>query len=82
MAVLTACTSPAGSDPEAAAAAGQVEAPERAAAGGGGPGRLGQSLVDSEELIGLGELGLLPSLLQSLGTGSDCDFDDALSTCQ
>ena len=42
----------------------------------------GQSLVDSEELIGLGELGLLPSLLQTFGAGIDCDFDDAFSTCQ
>ncbi len=46
------------------------------------PATGGGSLVDSEELIGLGELGLLPSLLPSFGAGLDCDFDDALSTCQ
>ena len=44
--------------------------------------RSGGRRLDSDELVGLGELGLLPSLLQTLGTGIDCDFDDALSTCQ
>ena len=44
--------------------------------------RGGQSPIEADELVGLGELGLLPSLLQSFGTGIDCDFDDALSTCQ
>ncbi|MCP3960463.1 MAG: hypothetical protein GY719_21675 [bacterium] len=43
--------------------------------------RSGGSL-DSEDLVGLGELGLLPALLESFGTSIDCDFDDALSTCQ
>lgn len=45
------------------------------------PRRSGGSL-DSDELVGLGELGLLPALLESFGTSIDCDFDDALSTCQ
>ncbi len=75
--VPAACSAPAGSEPEAAAA-GLLEAP---AASQGSPAG-GQSLVDSEDLLGLGELGLLPSLLQSLGTGTECDFDDAFSTCQ
>ncbi len=74
-----ACTAPASSEPAAAGEAPESAAkPEPAA----GQIRRGQTLVDSEELIGLGELGLLPALLQSLGTGSECDFDDALSTCQ
>lgn len=55
------------------------EAPE--AAPESGARRSGQS-IDSDDLVGLGELGLLPSLLQTLGTGIHCDFDDALSTCQ
>ncbi len=38
--------------------------------------------IDSEQLVGFGELGLLPSLLQSLGPVGQCDFDDAFSTCQ
>ncbi len=82
--VPAACTAPAGSEPEASSAAGQVETEPAAApaTAGGGPVRRGQSLAGSEDLIGLGELGLLPSLIQSLGAGLDCDFDDALSTCQ
>ncbi len=58
------------------APAGPDEAPATTSTG-----RRGQSL-GSDDLIGLGELGLLPSLIQTLGTGIDCDFDDALSTCQ
>ena len=83
--LAAACTAPASSEPEAPAAARILEAPEPTAeptpraegetAGGG------QGLIDSEELIGLGELGLLPSLLQSFGA-VECDFDDAFSTCQ
>ena len=44
--------------------------------------RRGSSSIESDELIALGEFGLLPSLLQTINTGVDCDFDDALSTCQ
>lgn len=60
-----------------AAEALEPSVPESSRAGTGG-----QSLLDSDELIGLGELGLLPSLLPAFGAGIDCDFDDALSTCQ
>ena len=44
--------------------------------------KTGRSSFESEDLFGLGEIGLLPALLQSFGTAIDCDFDDALSTCQ
>ncbi len=76
-AVLAACSEPASSEPEAPARLLETPAAVAAASAGGG-----QSLVDSDELIGLGELGLLPSLLQTFGTGIECDFDDAFSTCQ
>ncbi len=74
------CSTPASSYPEAAerpelSEPAPPKLPQGAAIGG-------QSLIDSEELIGLGELGLLPSLLQTFGAGIDCDFDDAFSTCQ
>ena len=65
-----------------ASAARLLEPSEAAAGSSSGPAGGGQSLVDSEELIGLGELGLWPSLFQTFGTGIDCDFDDAFSTCQ
>lgn len=38
--------------------------------------------LDTEELVGLGEFGLLPSLLEALSPGSDCDPDDPMSPCQ
>ncbi len=87
MLVATACT-PASSEPEATAlplasseptATGDsvIDDPVIGDSAGGG-----RNLVDSEELIGLGELGLLPSLLQTFGARIDCDFDDAFSTCQ
>ena len=38
--------------------------------------------VDSEELVGLGELGLLPTLIQALSPGIDCDPGDPFSNCQ
>lgn len=46
------------------------------------PSRRPSSGLDPDELVGIGELGLLPSLLQALDTGVECDFDDAFSTCQ
>ncbi len=64
------------SGPEAAPLMPSAEPSASPAAGDG------ESLVDAEELIGLGEIGLLPSLLQTLSPGIDCDFDDAYSTCQ
>ncbi len=88
LAVSTACST----EPEATArllepsAPAVPNTPQDAAVEGdsirGDSGRGGQGLVDSEELIGLGELGLLPSLLQTFGARIDCDFDDAFSTCQ
>ncbi len=72
------CSTPASSYPEAAE---PLESVDPAVVAQEAPSS-GQSLVDSEELIGLGELGLLPSLLQTFGAGIDCDFDDAFSTCQ
>ncbi len=78
-----ACTGPAGPESEARQSARLLEPAEPGpVAAGSEPIRQGHGLVDSEELIGLGELGLLPSLLQGLGTGFECDFDDAFSTCQ
>ncbi len=92
MLAVSACSSPANSEPEAARLLEPVTAESLVAesssddpaigdpASGDAVG--GRSLVDSEELIGLGELGLLPSLLQTFGAGIDCEFDDAFSTCQ
>ena len=48
----------------------------------GGTGSRQRREIDAEQLVGFGELGLLPSLLQSLGPVGQCDFDDAFSTCQ
>ncbi len=81
LAVTAACSAPASSEPEAAV---RLAEPSESVAAEPAPDveSGGQGLVDSEELIGLGELGLLPSLLQSFGAGIDCDFDDAFSTCQ
>lgn len=89
--VAPACA-PAGSEPEVAASPLETSEPEMTGvddpvtgdpdpdAGDSVGG--GQSLIDSEELIGLGELGLLPSLVQTFGARIDCDFEDAFSTCQ
>lgn len=39
--------------------------------------------LEADDLEGLGELGVLPDLVQrALSPTADCDFDDALSTCQ
>ncbi|MEM8932506.1 MAG: hypothetical protein AAGE94_15090 [Acidobacteriota bacterium] len=40
--------------------------------------------LGADDLEGLGELGVLPNLVQRALAPSpaDCDFDDALSTCQ
>ncbi|MEM9596844.1 MAG: hypothetical protein AAGD06_21420 [Acidobacteriota bacterium] len=38
--------------------------------------------LEAEDFEGLGELGVLPGLFEALDPGADCDFDDALSTCQ
>ncbi len=87
LAVTAACSAPAGSEPEAAPLLGSPGVvAESSPEAGDQPGELSQPVggqtADSEELIGLGELGLLPSLLQTFGAGIDCDFDDAFSTCQ
>lgn len=42
----------------------------------------GGGAVDSEELVELGEFGLLPSLLEALSPGDDCDPSDPFSNCQ
>lgn len=88
--VPAACTAPGNSEPAKAISSAPVAVAEQLDEGAesGRPeeavvtSRRGRSPIDSEELIGLGELGLLPALFQTLGTGIDCDFDDALSTCQ
>lgn len=38
--------------------------------------------LDHDEMIGLGELGALPGLLDSFAPSPDCDFDEPLSSCQ
>lgn len=38
--------------------------------------------IDSEELVGLGEFGLLPTLLQALSPSVACDPDDPFGNCQ
>lgn len=38
--------------------------------------------VDAQSLREFGELGVLPGLLDDFSSVPDCDFDDALSTCQ
>ena len=89
---LAACSAPGSSEPArdgSGPVAGDLSHPPEAqsseapasATPGTGTRRRGAGL-ESDELVGLGELGLLPSLLQTFSTGIDCDFDDALSTCQ
>lgn len=41
-----------------------------------------QNRLENEDLEGLGELGFLPHLIQSLTPGTECDFDDAMGNCQ
>ncbi len=83
MVAVTACSAPGSSElvTDASPVAGDAPADPDAAPAAISTARRVQSL-DSDELVGLGELGLLPSLFQTFGTGIDCDFDDALSTCQ
>jgi hypothetical protein len=38
--------------------------------------------LDPQSLRDFGELGVLPGLLDDFSNVPDCDFDDALSTCQ
>ena len=38
--------------------------------------------LDAQSLRDFGELGVLPGLLDDFSSVPDCDFDDALSTCQ
>lgn len=38
--------------------------------------------LGTEDLQNLGEFGILNQLMQSMAPGSDCDFDNTLSTCQ
>lgn len=38
--------------------------------------------LGEEDLRNLGELGLLPHVVQSISTGAPCDFSDAMSNCQ
>lgn len=38
--------------------------------------------LDPQSLRDFGELGVLPGLLDDFSKVPDCDFDDALSTCQ
>lgn len=45
-------------------------------------GTAGSQPLDAESLREFGELGVLPGLLGDFSNVPDCDFDDALSTCQ
>jgi hypothetical protein len=47
---------------------------QRAAGSGRGLGE--------EDLRDLGELSILPHVIQSISSGAPCDFNDAMSTCQ
>lgn len=38
--------------------------------------------LEDEDLRDLGELGLLPHVVQSISSGAPCDFNDAMSHCQ
>ena len=42
----------------------------------------GSEPLDAQSLRDFGELGVLPGLFDDLTSLPDCDFDDALSTCQ
>ena len=42
----------------------------------------GDQPLDGQSLREFGELGVLPGLLDDFSSVPDCDFDDALSTCQ
>lgn len=42
----------------------------------------GSEPLDAQSLRDFGELGVLPGLLDDFSSVPDCDFDDALSTCQ
>lgn len=38
--------------------------------------------LGEQDLRDLGELSILPHVIQSIGAGAPCDFNDAMSTCQ
>lgn len=46
------------------------------------PADPGDQPLDGQSLREFGELGVLPGLLDDFSSVPDCDFDDALSTCQ
>jgi hypothetical protein len=45
------------------------------------PASSGRGLGE-EDLRDLGELSILPHVIQSISSGAPCDFNDAMSTCQ
>lgn len=44
--------------------------------------RPASSGLGEEDLRDLGELSILPHVIQSISSGAPCDFNDAMSTCQ
>ncbi len=77
-----------GAPPEASelldsgAAAATTTEPESSVTTNSRSSRPSSGSLESEELVGLGELGLLPSLIQSLSPSTGCDLDDPFSSCQ
>ena len=76
-------------DPDTPASEASPEAPVRSLIGStlDAPGQVDSTTDDdlgADDLEGLGELGVLPNLVQRAlaPSAADCDFDSALSTCQ
>lgn len=44
--------------------------------------RAGTNSLGAEDLQNLGEIGILPHLMQTMAPGTACDFDSTLSSCQ
>jgi hypothetical protein len=42
----------------------------------------GTNSLGAEDLQNLGEVGILPHLMQTMAPGTACDFDSTLSSCQ
>ena len=82
-AILTACVGSEAPGPEPARELPAGSAIGRAAEPTPRRDPLPEDDLDTGDLEGLGELGVLPNLVQrALAPSTDCDFDDALSTCQ
>lgn len=72
----SAATSDASDDPTVRPLAGTGNGPETE------PPDSDSQPLDAQSLREFGELGVLPGLLDDFSSVPDCDFDDALSTCQ